>query len=167
MTFESVSNKLIESMQINEQDDIKQLNQEYKNFNDKHYLIFKKGFDKLEMLRQISIEAGMKFQKEFLKFNEYVNDPLLGVLMIQHANACRITGEIIHLLKGGYADGAIARWRTLFEIAVTSLVLRKHGKESAIDYIKHGQLKSIEGMEEHQKTANAMNVEPFSQEEID
>ncbi len=68
------------------------------------------------MLNQISIEAGMEFQKYFLTFPEYMADPLLGVLMRQHANACRITGEIILMLKGGYPDGAIARWRTLFEI---------------------------------------------------
>ena len=162
-----VLKKLIELMQSNETDNINQLNQEYEGFNKRNYLRCKKGFDKLEMLRQISIEAGMEFQKEFLKYPEYENDPLLGVLMRQHANACRITGEIIHLLKGGYSDGAIARWRTLFEIAVTSLVLNRHGKESAEDYIKHGTLKSIEGMEEYQKTAKEMKVEPYSKEEMD
>lgn len=165
--FESISKNLVETMQFNETDNINQLNQEYEDFNKRNYFQWKKGFDKLEMLRQISIEAGMEFQKEFLKYPEYENDPLLGVLMRQHANACRITGEIIHLLKGGYSDGAIARWRTLFEIAVTSLVLNRHGKECAVDYIKYGKLKSIEGMEEYQKTAKEMKVESYSKEEMD
>ncbi len=165
--FESISKNLVETMQFNETDNINQLNQEYEDFNKRNYFRWKKGFDKLEMLRQISIKAGIEFQKEFLKYPEYENDPLLGVLMRQHANACRITGEIIHLLKGGYSDGAIARWRTLFEIAVTSLVLNRHGKECAIDYIKDGKKKSIEGMEEYQKTAEEMKVEPYSKEEMD
>lgn len=164
---ESISKNLVEIMQSNEVDNINQLNQEYDDFNKRNYLRWEKGFNKLEMLRQISIEAGMEFQKVFLKYPEYENDPLLGVLMRQHANACRITGEIIHLLKGGYSDGAIARWRTLFEISVTCLVLNKHGKECAEDYIKHGKLKSIEGMEEYQKTAKEMKVEPYSNEEMD
>ena len=165
--FESISKNLVEIMQSNEVDNINQLNQEYENFNKRNYSRWKKGFDKLEMLRQISIEAGMEFQKEFLKYTEYENDPLLGVLMRQHTNACRIAGEIIHLLKGGYSDGAMARWRTLFEIAVTSLVLNKHGKECAIDYINHGKIKSIDGMLEYQKTVEEMKVEPYSKEEID
>lgn len=165
--FESISKNLVEIMQSNEVDNINQLNQEYEDFNKRNYSRWEKGFNKLEMLRQISIEAGMELKKEFSKYSEYENDPLLGVLMRQHANACRITGEIIHLLKGGYADGAIARWRTLFEIAVTSLVLNRHSKECAVDYIKYGKLKSIEGMEEYQKTAKKMKVEPYSKEEMD
>lgn len=165
--FESISKNLVEIMQSNEVDNINHLNQEYENFNKRNYSRWEKGFDKLEMLREISIEAGMEFKKEFSKYSEYENDALLGVLMRQHANACRITGEIIHLLKGGYSDGAIARWRTLFEIAVTSLVLNRHGKECAVDYIKYGKLKSIEGMEEYQKTAKEMKVEPYSKEEMD
>lgn len=127
---------------------------------------WKTGFRKLRTMQQISIEAGMAFQKQFLQHEEYVHDPLLGVLMRQHANACRITDEIIHLLKGGFPDGALARWRTLFEIAVTCMVLHKHGNEAAIDYIKHGKIKAIEGMEEYQKTAKEMRLEPYSETEF-
>jgi hypothetical protein len=165
--FKYALKQLIEIMQSNEEKNIKKLNDEYGAFNKRNYLRWKTGFQKLEMLRQISIDAGMEFQKQFLKYPEYKSDPLLGVLMRQHANACRITGEIIHLLKGGYADAALARWRSLFEIVVTCLVLNKHGKEAAVDYIKHGKLKSIEGIEEYQKTAVEMNVKPYSKEEIE
>lgn len=165
--LKDISENLVEIMQSNEENNINQLNQEYEDFNKRNYLRWEKGFKKLQMLRQISIEAGMEFKKEFLKHPEYENDPLLGVLMRHHANACRIAGEIIHLLRGGYSDAAIARWRTLFEIAVVCLVLNRHGKECAIDYIKHGKLKSIEGMKEYQKTASKMNVEPYSKEEMD
>jgi len=160
------SKQFLETMQSNEENDINVLNTEYDDFNKRNYVRWKTGFQKLQMLCQISIDAGMDFQKQFLQYPEYEHDPLLGVLMRQHANACKITGEIIHLLKGGYADGALARWRTLFEIAVTCLILNKHGKEAAEDYIKHGTLKTIEEIEEYQKTATDMNLEPYSDDEI-
>lgn len=165
--LEYASKQLIEVMQSNEENDVNQLNNEYDGFNKRNYLRWKTGFQKLQALHQISIDAGMEFQKQFLKYPEYETDPLLGVLMRQHANACRITGEIIHLLKGGYADAALARWRTLFEIAVTCLILNKHGKEAAEDYVKHGALKSIEGIQEYQKTAKDMNLDPYSDDEIE
>lgn len=157
---------LYELMCASEKEDFQKIDSENEQFKYRNFQRWELGFQKLEMLRQISIEAGMEFQKYFLTIPECVNDPLLGVLMREHANACRITGEIILLLRGGYADGALARWRTLFEISVTCLVLHKHGNNAANDYMLHGRKKAIEGMEEYQKTADEMNRQPYNDEEI-
>lgn len=157
--LERSSLHLYEQMSASEDENVKELILVSDEFNKRNYLKWKSGFQKLEMLRQISIEAGMEFQKHFLTIPEYETDPLLGVLMRQHANACRITGEIILLLKGGYPDGALARWRSLFEVAVTCLFINKYGRDAAIDYIRHGRVKAVEGMEEYQKTAIEMNIQ--------
>jgi len=122
--------------------------------------------DQLELLYITSQEAGIYFQEHYLGISELEHDPLLGVLMRLHANALRITSEIIHLLKGGYADGALARWRSLFEISVTSLVIHKYGRDAAVDYIKNGYIKTVEGREEYQKIAEEMGLEPYTTEEI-
>ena len=128
---------------------------------------WKSGFQKLRALRETSIQAGMNFQKHFLQKEEYQHDVLYGVLMRQHAHACRISGEIIVLLEAGYADGAIARWRTLYEISVTCLIIKKYGRNAASDYVKHGIVKNSEGILEYQKTAEAMGLPPFSREEVE
>lgn len=161
------SEKLYDMMAAQESDNVAKLNKETETFTKRNYSRWESGFQKLQMLRSISLEAGMKFQKQFLKYPEYTTDPLLGVLMRQHANACRITGEIIWLLRGGYADGALARWRTLFEISINTLIISKHGHDAAVDYIKHGKIKSVEGMQEYQKTAKDMNVEPYLDDELE
>jgi hypothetical protein len=93
----------------------------------------------------------MNFQNKILAVPEFENDELISVFMRQHAHACRVSGEIIHLLEGGYPDAALARWRTLFEMVVTCLVIKKYGREAAIDYIKHGMVKNAEGIEEQKK----------------
>ncbi|TMP41300.1 hypothetical protein CWB96_17880 [Pseudoalteromonas citrea] len=125
------------------------------------------GFQKLHALRETSLQAGMNFQKQFLEYDHYQTDELIGVLMRQHAHACRISGEIIHLLEGGYPDAAVARWRTLYEMVITCLLIKKYGRNAAIDYIKYGIVKNAEGINEHKRTAAEMGVETFSQEEID
>ncbi len=112
------------------------------------------------------IEAGQAFQKEFLRYPQFSADSLLGVQMRLHAHGCRIMGEIITLLMNGYADGALARWRTLHEIAVTSLMLAKFGQPAAEEYIRHGIVRSVAGMEEYQKTAHLMKREPYSENEM-
>lgn len=158
--------KLYEIMISSEEEDVAKLNSKTEGFNKRNYKRWETGFRKLQALQNVSIEAGMEFQRYFNNFPEFEKDPLLHVLMIQHAHACRITGEIILLLKGGYPDGALARWRSLFEILITCLVVNKYGNEAAEDYIRHGCIKAIEGMEEYQKTSEEMNVQPYEDDEI-
>ncbi|WP_271272854.1 DUF5677 domain-containing protein [Aliamphritea hakodatensis] len=164
--LEKLSVNLYQIVSNSEKDCLKELTDASEAFKEANYKRWKIGFQKLEMLRYISIEAGKDFQKTFLALPQYESDPLLGVLMRQHAHACRITGEIILLLKGGYPSGALARWRTLFEISVNCLVIHKYGSNAAIDFIKYGKVKAAEGMAEYQKTAREMNVQPYTEAEI-
>ena len=51
-----------------------------------------------------------------------------------YGRACQQYLEIIHLVKGGFADGAYARWRSLFELSVISEFIRKHDEKVAKAY---------------------------------
>lgn len=161
------SSMLIELNQGHEAKTIGELQNSNDAYISRNKLRWRLGFQKLHALRETSLEAGEHFRNQFISIDKYCHDPLLGVLLRQHANACRISEEIIHLLEGGFPDAALARWRTLFEIMIVCMVLRKHGTDCAIDYIKHGTVKNTEGILEYQKTAKAMNLPPFTEEEID
>jgi hypothetical protein len=164
--IEKSTKVLIDNLEVCEEKNVSDLVSGNDEFIKRNRQRWKEGFKKLLTLRMVCLEAGINFQKLVLAIPELENDELIGVLMRQHAHACRISGEIIHLLEGGYPDAALARWRTLFEIAVTSLVIKKYGREAAIDYIKHGMVKNSEGIEEHKKTAVEMNCETFTDEEV-
>ncbi|WP_153019982.1 DUF5677 domain-containing protein [Methanoculleus horonobensis] len=56
-------------------------------------------------------------------------------LMANYARACQIYAEIFCLLKNGFANGAFARWRSLFELLVVSEFLMKYGEETAKAYL--------------------------------
>lgn len=51
-----------------------------------------------------------------------------------YGRACQQYLEIIHLVKGGFADGAYARWRSLFELSVISEFIREHDEKVAKTY---------------------------------
>jgi hypothetical protein len=157
---------LIENFALKDEDNYKNLIASNDDFIKRNRGKWSEGFIKLHALRQICLEAGMNFQKQFLKNKKYHNDELIGVFMRQHAQACRISGEIICLLEGGYADAAIARWRTLYEMVVQCLIIKKHGREAAIDFIKYGLVKTVEGVEEHKRTAEEMGHETFTDDEL-
>lgn len=48
-----------------------------------------------------------------------------------HGRAMQIFQEIISLMKGGFADGAYARWRSLFELSIVSYFIRSNGEAVA------------------------------------
>lgn len=45
-----------------------------------------------------------------------------------HARACQIYLEILCLIQTGFADGAFARWRSMYELSVTSCFIRENGE---------------------------------------
>ena len=51
-----------------------------------------------------------------------------------YGRACQQYREIIYLVKGGFADGAYARWRSLFELSVVSEFIRNNDEEVAKAY---------------------------------
>jgi hypothetical protein len=168
-SYESIINLasdiLIEDTKDQEEIRVKSVVSEHDAFIKRNRERWSVGFRKLHALRETCLQAGMNFQEQFLKIPKYETDELIGVFLRQHAHACRISGEIIHLLEGGYPDAALARWRTLYEMVVTCLVISKHGKDSAIDYIKQGVVHAAKGIDEHRKTAEAMGQETFTDEE--
>jgi len=58
------------------------------------------------------------------------------ILMVRlPVRSCQVTDEIICLLENGFADGAMARWRTLHEIGVVAAVISKFGDDIAERYL--------------------------------
>lgn len=51
-------------------------------------------------------------------------------------SGCQVYYEIIILVTGGMADGAWARWRTLFELGTLSTFIWENGEEAASKFIK-------------------------------
>lgn len=99
--------------------------------------IWEKAFVTSEAMYIIALEAGSDInsyistlpenQTRDKKFRYCVLGELYG-------RACQQYLEIIYLVKGGFADGAYARWRSLFELSVISEFIRKNPEEVAKAY---------------------------------
>lgn len=55
-------------------------------------------------------------------------------LQHMHGRACQIFLEIFHLMRLGFADGAYARWRSLYELCCCADFIRHHGEIIAKQY---------------------------------
>ncbi len=74
---------------------------------------------------------------------------------------CQVADEILCLLENGFADGAMARWRTLHEIAVVAAVIYHYGDEIAERYREHQYVESKRAMDKYNACAPSLGYQPL------
>jgi len=124
------------------------------------------GIDRLRMFLALSREFGDSVNTVFRDDPGAAHSNLMDVLVRLHARGCQVTHEVICLLRAGLADGAMARWRTLHEIAVVALFLSEHGEELAERYVIHQAVESLWAARDYQRCCGRLGYEPLSELEM-
>ena len=60
-----------------------------------------------------------------------------SALILLHARACQVAREVLVLVRAGYADGALSRWRALYEMATVAEFIKEHSDETAERFLKY------------------------------
>lgn len=87
---------------------------------------------------------------------------LRAILIRLLVRGCQVTDEIICLLENGFADGAMARWRTLHEIAVVAAVISHYGGSIAERYLDHQAVESKRAMDRYLACYKGLGYKPLS-----
>jgi len=125
---------------------------------------WKTAFDLLEYTIEIHFQYGAKLNKSIIdKQNEDIRS---FVHFHLHARACQIACEILTLLEGGYADGAMARWRSLYEISVISTFLHNKPVDIFERYWNYSIVEDHFELLELQKNYLKLGVDSVTDEEI-
>lgn len=124
------------------------------------------AFDLLETMIVIASEAGENFNEEIRNALPSGKDNLIEATTRLHARACQVSSEILTLLKGGYADGAHARWRCLYEIAVVLFFLTSRDDDTAERYLLHEVIESYKAALLYQENCNLLGYEPMTRDEL-
>lgn len=117
-----------------------------------------KALGMLRMLLTISREFG----SEIAKLRPPDESHLSNVLLRLHIRACQVTAEVITLLENGYADGAMARWRTLHEISIVMALMNEHGEELAERYVAHRVVEAKSGKDQYALCYESLGYQPLS-----
>lgn len=120
------------------------------------------GFDLVRMLIEISREQGMAFDRRARRSRSSRNAHLNTALVHLHARALQIASEIMVLMESGYADGAMARWRTLHEVTCVAMVLKDGGDALAQRYLEHDAVECKKGLGQYQQCHEALGFPPFA-----
>ena len=106
-------------------------------FRDRLDLPWHKGLDPLRMLLTCAREISGMFGCSLERSKAKRGIARRRVLMLLHMRACQTTMEIVTLLENGLADGALARWRTLYEMDIVAVLIYMYGDEIAKRYLDH------------------------------
>lgn len=127
---------------------------------------WQKGFDLLELLIEIAIEAGESFNSRVRPEAAKNGDLLFDVVVRLHAKGCLTSKEILALLKNGFADGAHARWRALHELSVTAMFLAKHGADAVRSYTDFEFVEAYKGASQLNHYESRINASGFTEDEM-
>jgi hypothetical protein len=103
---------------------------------------WRKAFDLIETIWVSCEELGRAFNEHYRPEAVEEQDYVFEAMTHLHAKALLVTSEIICLLKGGFADGALTRWRTLYEVNVVAALMVQEGQELALRYLAHSRVQA-------------------------
>ena len=122
--------------------------------------------DLLEMFLVINSEIGEEYHNEHIEDASIDNDYLFDVLTGMQTKGCRVFWEILTLLKSGFPDAALSRWRTLHETAVISYFIAEHGQKLAKRFLDHEVVETYWETKEYQKHCSKLGYEPLTKKEL-
>lgn len=123
------------------------------------------AIDRLRMSLTIARELGQSTSEMLRRAHSSELPHLADVLPRLHARACQVTDETICLLESGFADGAMARWRTLHETAAVALLLAESGEEVATRYVDHQVIESYRAATDYRSCSARLGYDPMGDSE--
>jgi hypothetical protein len=124
------------------------------------------AFKPLQMILKMSREIGANVRAKTGTRSHSPNHHLIDVITRLHARSCQVTDEVIWLLRGGFSEGAFARWRTLHEIVITSALILKGGEPLARKFVDHQFVETLRGAQEYQRVHASLGYAPISDAEM-
>lgn len=125
------------------------------------------AFDLYDQVLIAARHAAAYFMRRYRAKAVEDKDALYEVLTRLHARAYRTAWEMRALLLSGNPDGALARWRTLYEVLVTMLFVEKHGAETAEQYLEYDVIQTAKNVGQYADYSEKLGQPSISRERVD
>ena len=117
-------------------DELSKLRKDADDFIKKTGEVWKKAFAASDALYVMVRSAAADYAAYAATLESDENKMTYKALSSLHARALQEYLEIVTLVKNGFADGAFARWRSMYELTVISSFIAKYGDETAAKFIE-------------------------------
>ncbi len=115
----------------------------------------------LAVVYELGEAWGRKLQRSRAKDRDVID-----VILRLHARTVQVAAEVRTLLQGGFADGALARWRTIHELVVIALFIGQEDREVARRYLEHLDVDSYKAAQQYQQAAPMLGYKPVPPREL-
>jgi hypothetical protein len=119
------------------------------------------GFDELEVLVLLCDEIGQILM--VVSHDPSARSWKHQAMFSTHARCMRVAKEVVRLLKGGFADGSLGRWRTLHELAVILNFIEANDEELARRYVLHRVARDYRAAVRYQKHHSQTRSPPIDE----
>ena len=123
-------------------------------------------FNLFQMILTSARELVAEFDQQHRDEAADEQDFTFEVLHRLAVRACRVASEVLCLLRGGFADGAYARWRTLHELAAIAFFIRRAGSDTAERYLLYEYIEAVKSARALQKHAPKLKAQPLADKEM-
>lgn len=125
---------------------------------------WKRPLDELRIMLGVARDVGAELLADW---NQSGEEPhRLAALNHVHVKALITTDEILCLIEGGFADGALARWRTLHELSVYAQIIAHTDEVVARRYLASFDFRSLKAALQVNKHWEEAGLDRFTDEEI-
>ncbi len=135
-------------------------------FEQRLYARWSKALDLFDATVILTREAGERFLRKNRRLMTKEEKMLLDALVRIHMRACQTASAISVLLKSGFARDALARQRTLHELAVVASLLNKHGPLLAERFLAHEIIETCATAEQYEQSYLRLGHEPPDPENL-
>ena len=129
-------------------------------FEQSLYARWNEALDLFDAAIILTREAGDRFLKKYRTKTKKEEKPLFEALVEVHMHACQTAAAISVLLKSGFARDALARQRTLHELAVVASLLKEHGPSLAERFLAHETIETCAAAEQYEQSYLRLGLEP-------
>jgi hypothetical protein len=136
-------------------------------FRRRCYRRWKEGLDLLKMFLVMSEEYGSAYNHRGRPKAVKDQDFRFEAIVRLHARSLRVANEMLVLLREGYPDGALSRWRTLHELAVIATFLSANDKEVSERFLAHRGIVSYKALRQHEQYVPRSGMAPLAPGELD
>lgn len=135
-------------------------------FEKRCYRRWRGAFELYDIIVGVATEVGEKHAQEHFEENQAEPDYIFAALSFLHPRMLLVANEIGALLRTGFPDGALARWRTLHEISVVAMFISQSDQDTAKRYLASFPFNAHRAALQFNEYADRANLTPFSSEDI-
>ncbi|MEZ5999017.1 MAG: DUF5677 domain-containing protein [Hyphomonas sp.] len=165
-TTKKTAKHMVRTMQMQWHEDKSLRKAELNAFSERLIHRWSKGLTPLQLMLEVSREyASSRLEEERHRIDNQVR-PKVDLVFALHMRACQVAAEILTLMEAGYADGAMARWRTLYEISTILMLISEHGDDLAQMYIDHNKVDVKKAANKYMENIEHSGYAPIPEKEL-